>query len=59
MFYSINLFDFSGDIFQPVLQVETTSTTEVPFFAIAFSKAFLRAAFVLRTLAGEIGRAHV
>ena len=34
------------------LHVPTTSTTEVPFFAMAFSKAFLMAALVLRTEAG-------
>ena len=50
---AIQLFDASGLIFQPEFHVATTSTTDVPFFASAFSKAFFIAAFVLRTLAKE------
>lgn len=42
----------SGDIFQPLLQVLTISTTEVPRPFIEFSNARLIAAFALRTVAG-------
>ena len=35
----IDAFGFSGDIFQPVLQVDTISTKLEPLPAIEFSKA--------------------
>ena len=52
MFCSSHSFDATGESFQPLLQVETTSTSEKPLPAIEFSNA-LRIAFLhLRTLAG-------
>ena len=52
IFSTIHSLAFSGLIFHPELQVETTSTTDVPFLASEFSNAFLSAALVLRTAAG-------
>ncbi|EJW96062.1 hypothetical protein EVA_15831 [gut metagenome] len=51
MFSSIHLFAFSGDFFQPDAQVDTNSTIDVPFPAIAFSKALRSAFFAFFTAA--------
>ena len=52
MFSSSHLFASTGDIFQPLLHVDTTSTIEYPLPASEFSKALRMAFFHLRTLAG-------
>ena len=49
----IHLFDFSGDIFQPELQVETISTRLEPLPAMEFSNALRMAFFALR-IAGTV-----
>ena len=49
----IHLLESTGESFQPELQVETISTTDVPFLSRLFWKACLMAAFALRTAAGE------
>ena len=51
MFSASHWFEATGESFHPLLQVETTSTSEKPLPAIEFSNA-LRIAFLhLRTLA--------
>ena len=52
MFSIIQRFEAVGDFFHPDEQVETTSTTEVPFPAMEFSKASRSIFFVLRAAAG-------
>ena len=52
MFCSSHSFEATGESFQPLLQVETTSTSEKPLPAIEFSNALRIARLHLRTLAG-------
>src|SRR5690554_1782946 len=51
MFSTIQSLDSAGVIFQPELQVETTSTIEVPLHAIEFSNASFMSRFVFFTAA--------
>lgn len=51
MFSSSQRFEATGESFQPLLQVATTSTSEKPLPAIEFSKALRIARLHLRTLA--------
>ena len=51
MFSSNQRFESTGESFQPLLHVETTSTSEKPFPAIAFSNALRIARLHLRTFA--------
>ena len=52
MFCASHSLAATGDIFQPLLHVETTSTSENPLPAMAVSNALRRARLHLRTLAG-------
>ena len=52
MFSASHWLAATGDNFQPLLQVETTSTSEKPLPAMAVSNALRSARLHLRTLAG-------
>lgn len=53
MLSSIHWLAFSGESFQPALQVDTTSTRLAPLPFMEFSKAFRIAFFVFRMEATE------